>query len=201
MDAEVNQQVHRLAYWLKERPYSGIGEAVPGYCVLFVHYDPAQLTYAQASSFLENALSDAGAAPLPQSRCIEIPTIYGGAAGPDLEEVARQHLMTTAEVVRLHSGRTYRVYLIGFTPGFAYLGELDPALAIARRLTPRTHVPVGSVGLAGNQTGVYPSVSPGGWWLIGRTTLCLFDINHNPPALLQPGDRVIFVPVGATISA
>ena len=120
---------------------------------------------------------------------------YGGAHGPDLDEVAALCGLPRAEVVERHAARTYRVFMLGFLPGFAYLGTLDPAIHVPRRTTPRTAVASGSVGLAGAQTGVYPRVSPGGWQIIGRTDVALFDPALDPPSRLLPGDRVRFVPV------
>jgi KipI family sensor histidine kinase inhibitor len=127
-------------------------------------------------------------------REIVIPVVYGGADGPDLAEVARHAGMTADEVVAAHSGAAYDVFFLGFQPGFAYLGGLPPALATPRRDTPRVRVPAGSVGIGGAQTGIYPAASPGGWNLIGRTAVTLFDPHADAPALLAPGDRVRFVP-------
>src|SRR5205085_6074087 len=115
--------------------------------------------------------------------------------GPDLDQVARQHGLSADDVVRLHTGATYRVYMLGFAPGFAYLGGLPEALATPRRAEPRTVVPAGSVGIGGSQTGIYPLASPGGWQLIGRTPVRLFDAGHQPPTLLAVGDVVKFQPI------
>jgi KipI family sensor histidine kinase inhibitor len=130
-----------------------------------------------------------------QPRRVEIPTIYGGEYGPDLDFVAQYHHLTPAEVIRIHSGVDYPVYMLGFIPGFAYLGGLDAAIATPRLDQPRTRIPAGSVGIAGAQTGVYPLDTPGGWRIIGRTPLRLFDPLADPPALLSPGDIVRFIPV------
>jgi len=130
------------------------------------------------------------------SRRIDIPVEYGGAAGPDLDEVARHTGLSPSEVVQMHSAATYTVYSLGFLPGFAYLGGLHPRLATPRRREPRLAVPAGSVGIGGEQTGVYPSSSPGGWHLIGRTSLQLFDPMRKPPTLLAAGDTVCFANVG-----
>ncbi len=129
----------------------------------------------------------------PAGRQVEIPVHYGGAAGPDLADVAAHTGFTPAEVVRRHAAGDYIVYFLGFLPGFAFMGGLEAALATPRRAEPRTAVPAGSVGIGGEQTGIYPLASPGGWQLIGRTALPLFDPAADPPTLLAPGDRVRFV--------
>jgi inhibitor of KinA len=129
---------------------------------------------------------------VPEARTVEIPVCYGGAFGPDLEDVARRHELEAADVIRIHSNGDYLVYMVGFMPGFAYLGGLSARIATPRRLSPRTAVPAGTVGIGGDQTGVYPLASPGGWNLIGKTPLRIFDIQRNEPALLVAGDRVRF---------
>jgi KipI family sensor histidine kinase inhibitor len=126
---------------------------------------------------------------------VEIPTVYGGKDGPDLDFVAAYHHISPEDVVRIHAGAVYQVYMLGFTPGFAYLGGMDPLIAAPRLAKPRTKVPAGSVGIAGVQTGVYPLETPGGWRIIGRTPLRLFDLLAEPPVILAPGDEVRFMPV------
>jgi KipI family sensor histidine kinase inhibitor len=130
-------------------------------------------------------------------RRVEIPVKYGGEEGPDLGFVAAHNHLSEAEVIRMHASHEYPVYLMGFTPGFPYLGGLDPAIAAPRLSAPRSLVPGGSVGIAGEQTGIYPQDSPGGWRIIGRTRLRLFDLTRDPPFLLAPGDIVVFTPVPA----
>ncbi|TKI05443.1 5-oxoprolinase subunit PxpB [Martelella alba] len=131
---------------------------------------------------------------LPDARDIEIPVVYGGEQGPDLEIVAELAGMTTGQVVACHAEARYDVYFLGFQPGFPYLGGLPDAIAAPRRAEPRLRVPAGSVGIGGRQTGIYPRATPGGWQIIGRTSRRLFDPARNPPTLLLPGDRVRFVP-------
>ncbi|MBP2196890.1 5-oxoprolinase subunit PxpB [Pantoea cypripedii] len=133
-------------------------------------------------------------AQLPESRLVEIPVIYGGDVGPDLQVVADHAGMTPRQVVELHSSSAYVVYFIGFQPGFPYLGGLDSRLHTPRRAEPRVIVPAGSVGIGGSQTGVYPLATPGGWQLLGQTSISLFDPQLQPPTLLRPGDSVRFVP-------
>lgn len=181
----------------------GVEDVVPTFTTLAVHYDPARIAGTRAvpphlrlADALAAALAglDDGATAEPL-RTVEIPVCYGGEAGPDLEKVAQLHGLSPDEVVRRHAEAGYRVYMVGFVPGFAYLGGLAPELATPRRATPRERVPAGSVGIGGSQTGVYPQDSPGGWWLIGRTPLELFDPGREPAALLSLGDAVRFVPL------
>jgi inhibitor of KinA len=132
---------------------------------------------------------------IPEPKTVEIPVAYGGEFGPDLEWVARYHKTTTEKVVQLHTATTYQVYMIGFTPGFPYMGELPERLATPRRETPRTTIPEGSVAIAQRQTGIYPVESPGGWHILGRTPMKLFNPLQIPPALLEMGDLVRFFPI------
>ena len=196
IDLATNRRAHALARRLLEAPLAGLGEAVPGYTTLLVHYDPLALGYERALEWVQARLGEAGAAgatSLLEPRRIEVPVIYGGEHGPDLEFVAQHSRLSPEEVVRRHTARDYPVFLIGFTPGFPYLGGLDEHIAAPRLPSPRQRVPAGSVGIAGQQTGIYSVDSPGGWRLIGWTPLRLFDPTRQPPALLAPGDVVRFV--------
>jgi inhibitor of KinA len=177
----------------------GITDCVPAFASIAVHYDPAAWperatvpAYTQVVSALELTLADLREDELPDARLVEIPVCYGSEFGPDLDDVAARHGLSADDVVGLHTGADYCVHMIGFMPGFAYLGGLPDAIATPRRDTPRTAVPAGSVGIGGQQTGVYPLISPGGWHLIGRTPLRLFDASRQPAALLAAGDRVRF---------
>jgi KipI family sensor histidine kinase inhibitor len=195
IDPAINRLVHALARRLESVPLTGMGEAVPAYASLLVHYDPAVLNEADLLGHLEVQAGGLEVEMMAPSRLVEIPTLYGGEYGPDLDDLASLHGLATDEVVRIHSAADYLVYMMGFSPGFAYLGGLDPAIATPRLPTPRARVPGGSVGIAGSQTGVYPAASPGGWRLIGWTPLKLFNPDREPPALLAAGDRVRFVPI------
>jgi KipI family sensor histidine kinase inhibitor len=195
IDPAINRLVHALARRLESVPLTGMGEAVPAYASLLVHYDPAVLNEADLLGHLEVQAGGLEVEMMAPSRLVEIPTLYGGEYGPDLDDLAALHGLATDEVVRIHSAADYLVYMMGFSPGFAYLGGLDPAIATPRLPTPRARVPGGSVGIAGSQTGVYPAASPGGWRLIGWTPLKLFNPDREPPALLAAGDRVRFVPI------
>ena len=179
----------------------GWQEPVPAYASLLVPYDPERMTAAEAQELLTTVVGSNAAAPLrPEATrsIMEIPVRYGGEDGPDLAEVAERLSMTPEEVVAIHTGETYRVFQLGFVPGFAYLGILPTSLALPRRATPRAQVPAGSVAIAGVQTAVYPSATPGGWHLLGRTDMRLWDPTNEPPSRLAPGDRVRFVPVDAS---
>lgn len=171
---------------------------VPAYASLLVPYDPGRLAATEARERLAAVVAAMDAAPPPPERpapIVEIPVRYGGTGGPDLDEVAERLGLTPDEVIAIHAGRTYRVFLLGFVPGFAYLGTLPARLALPRRATPRARVPSGSVAIAGAQTAVYPSATPGGWHVIGHTDERLWDPAGDPPARLTPGDRVRFVPI------
>ncbi len=193
LDSDINQQVFALDEWLTASPLDGLVTQVPGYCSLLISYDPLKLTYSDVAAWLEERLGSCPPASQRQPRQVRIPVRYGGEDGPDLVEVARSHRMTPVELVQRHTAPVYSVGMMGFTPGFAYLMGLDPELATPRRTNPRTNVPAGAVGIAGAQTGVYPLESPGGWQLIGRTELALFNPNLEPHFLLSPGDEVRFV--------
>ncbi len=173
----------------------GVTGCVPAYTSLLIRFDPA---YADPNLLISTLTELCATEPGPDSflgRLVEIPVVYGGESGPDLEDVASIAGMTVGEVVRLHAAGEYTVAFMGFLPGFPYLIGLDPRLASPRLATPRQAVPAGSVGIAGGQTGIYPTESPGGWRIIGRTALRLFDYLLEQPTLLQTGDRVHFVPV------
>ena len=173
----------------------GILNLHPAYTSLLVDFDPRLRSHAQVEELvLERLASHSGEAP-PEPRHVEIPVRYGGAFGPDLSDVARHTGLTEARVVELHAAAEYLVYFVGFATCFPYLGGLPPELATPRLSSPRKHVPVGSIAIGGAQAGIYPLASPGGWRLIGRSRLKLFDPSASPPPLLRMGDRVRFVPL------
>lgn len=191
----VNDRVLALADALQRAALPGVLGWAPAYAVLTIHYDPLRLRYDALRTWVEQTLPQVQQPEPLAGRQVCIPVRYGGAAGPDLDFVARHTGLSPQAVIDRHTAAVYRVYMLGFLPGFAYLGGLDPALHTPRLETPRLHVPAGSVGIAGAQTGVYPCPSPGGWQLIGQTELCLYDPNAQPPCLLAPGDQVQFVAV------
>ena len=193
----INQKVHSLFVGLKGRRLKGIKELVPGYRSLMVVYDPLVSSLSSFKSQIMDIWGTVDEAQLPSPRIVEIPVVYGDEFGPDLEWVAHYLKMTPEEVIRLHTQPTYQVYMIGFMPGYPYMGEVVDSLVTPRRETPRTHVMQGSVGIAQKQTGIYPVTSPGGWQIIGRTPIRLFDPQKNPPSFLEMGYRVNFYPITA----
>lgn len=205
IDLATNRRVHALAAAIRAEAAGGVpwGRPVPAYELVLVPFDPDELEPTAAQARLAALATAAGprqapVAPGPDAGTLpifEVPTRYGGPDGPDLADVAAQTRRTTAEVVALHARTLYTVYMLGFSPGFAYLGSLPAALEVPRRDTPRTEVPAGSVAIATRQTAVYPIASPGGWNLIGRTDVLLWDPRADPPTPLAPGRRVRFVPV------
>ena len=192
---ECNRRVHSLHRAIAGEGIPGVVDIIPTYRSLLVEYDAAQVSYAHLMKRLaeiRGAVTDVSG---DATRVVHLPVLYGGEYGPDLEFVARNAGMSTDEVIDLHSGTEYPVYMMGFTPGFPYLGGMSERIATPRLSTPRGLIPAGSVGIAEAQTGVYPIESPGGWQLIGRTPLRLFDVTRTPPSLIDAGDRVRFVPL------
>ena len=194
IDPAINSIVHRAVAAIERADIDGVVEVVPTYRSTLVYYDPFQAAFDDIAAALRGLSLDSGEAE-DVRRVVEIPTLYGGDYGPDLPFVASNAGMSEQEVVEIHSGADYLVYAMGFSPGFPYLGGLDSRLNTPRLKSPRTSIPAGSVGIAETQTGVYPVASPGGWQLIGRTPLRLFDAESESPAVIQPGDRVRFVPI------
>ena len=174
----------------------GIVDLTPAYTSVLVAFDPLTLDVGAAEDAVARALEGLGAMDEGPQRGVEIAVCYEGVCGPDLEEMSRLLGLSSAEIVARHTGATYSVSFIGFAPGFAYLSGLPKELAVARLAVPRTAVPAGSVGIAGEQTGVYPRATPGGWRLIGRTPMVMFDASRENPSMLEMGDEVRFVPMG-----
>ncbi|MBI3050493.1 MAG: 5-oxoprolinase subunit PxpB [Acidobacteria bacterium] len=199
VDAGINARAVALADTIRARRIAGVRDVVSTFHSVTVFFEPL---VADAAA-LASALREASVAPptIPSGRLIEVPVTYGGKAGPDLADVAALAGCTPAEVIERHAARTYRVYMLGFLPGYPYMAIVDEQIAVPRRATPRVRVPAGSVAIAGRQTGIYPRESPGGWQIIGRTNLTLFDAEAEPPALFAPGDEVRFVPVDADVAS
>ena len=191
--AATNAAVHRFAARLRRDAPAWLRDVVPAYASLAVFFDPARIDADDARAWI--AAQNADDIEASASQVVEIPVRYGGTFGEDLDAAAAELGMTAEALVARHREPLYTVAMIGFAPGFPYLSGLDPALTLPRLATPRTRVPAGSVGIGGAQTGIYPRESPGGWRLIGRTPLTLFDPRRSSPSLLAAGDRVRFVAI------
>jgi inhibitor of KinA len=212
--AETGVRVRSVAEDLLAHPIAGVVDVVPAVCSVALHYDPLAVElvaatapdamadevtpYARLAQQVTERLTSLNAQVMPEPRTVEIPVCYGGDYGEDLDELARTHSMRADEVIALHVTPLYRVQMVGFAPGFAYLSGLDQRLVTPRRSTPRKRVPSGSVGIGGELTGVYPLALPGGWHVIGCSPLMFFAVDHDPPSRLSMGDQVRFVPISAS---
>lgn len=192
---EINHKVMALKMVLEQKPIRGIVELIPTYCSLLVQYDPMELRYGQLREKLYTLVNQLDKVEMPPKQVVEIPVAYGGEYGPDLGEVARAHNISEEEVIKLHSEPEYPIYMLGFVAGFPYLGGMNKAIATPRKKSPRLKIEAGSVGIAGEQTGIYSVESPGGWQIIGRTPLKLYDVNRNEPVLLKAGQYIKFKPI------
>ncbi len=196
IDLQINRRVHALDRLFSSNPFDGFVETVPTYTSLLIYYDPLRIDYSSALKETHKQVENLHQVEEQTARLVEIPTHYGGEYGPDLDFVAAHNHLTTEEVIQIHTNRDYPVYMMGFTPGFPYLGGMDERIATPRLQSPRTLVKAGSVGIAGNQTGIYSIDSPGGWQIIGWTATRLFDPASERPILLAPGDVVRFTRIG-----
>ena len=207
---EIHEDTHKKIQFalqlLNEQSIEGITEIICGYTNICIHYEPLKIKKSvqhftgsniseKVITLLQNTLQGDTSSSSADSRIVEIPVLYGGAYGPDLEYVAEQNNLTPQEVIDIHTSGDYLVYMLGFAPGFPFLGGLDRRIATPRKQTPRLKIEAGSVGIGGEQTGVYTLPTPGGWQIIGRTTAQLFLPNETPPTLLRAGDRIRFVAV------
>lgn len=204
ISADVYKGVQHLVSTLDTMQPDWLIEYIPAYTTLTVVYNPiaflkkhfaSHLPYHIICDEIKTFLSVDMNVPTVEKRTIEIPVCYGGKFGPDLSFVAESNELTEEEVIHIHSNGKYLVYMIGFAPGFPYIGGMPSEIATPRRSSPRLKIPARSVGIAGSQTGIYPIETPGGWQLIGSTPLQLFNIHHHPPTLLQAGDHVRFKPI------
>ena len=195
ISSEVNEKVRRMALAIQSEAIKGIVETIPTYRSLLIIYNPVMLPIDDLKKRLYLIEKGLQQTPFPEPKLTRIPVVYGGPYGPDLEEVAKYRRISTEEVIRLHCSKPYFIYMIGFMPGFPYMGELPEKLATPRLKTPRLLVPAGSVAIAQKQTGIYSMDSPGGWQILGRTPTKMFDPEREPPALFQMGDLVRFYPI------
>lgn len=203
VDAEINGAVRATADALLAQRIDGVVDVVPAFTTIAVHYrpdalhraDPSQLPYRTLRRRIESVIAKGVARETTKARVVEVPVCYDREFGPDLDEVARARGLTAEQVIELHAASPHKVFMLGFAPGFPYLGGLDPRLEMPRRATPRTKVPAGSVAIARDQSAIYSFETPGGWNVLGRTPLRLFMPENDPPCALLPGDDVRFVPI------
>ena len=196
IDPQINRYIRQTIERIKELQLEGIIELVPTYCALLVEYDAMLYSYSDICKSMKSILAEGMTDTTNELvTVVEVPTVYGGEFGPDLSFVADHNHLSEDEVISIHSGTDYLVYMLGFIPGFTYLGGMDPRIATPRLSSPRTLIPAGSVGIAGEQTGTYPSDSPGGWQIIGRTPVTMYDMSKAQAALLNAGDYVRYVPI------
>ncbi|SHJ71395.1 5-oxoprolinase subunit PxpB [Paramaledivibacter caminithermalis] len=192
---DINKKIRALGYCIEEKKLDEIIEIIPTYTTILIIYDSIKSSYKELVEKLNDIEKSINNIKLPPAEVIHIPTLYGGDYGMDLENVAKHNGLTRDEVIDIHSSPNYLVYMLGFTPGFTYLGGMSEKISTPRLEIPREKIPAGSVGIAGSQTGIYPIDSPGGWQIIGRTPLKLFDPERNPSVLLKAGQYLKFEPV------
>jgi len=203
IDESINKQVLSFFHFLQQQNIEGVKDFIPAYSSLTVVYDIVTIrqhhgipAFEYMHNQIENGLKNSNVEAEESARLLHIPVCYDVSLGIDLQEIALQKNITIEEIIELHSASTYRVYMIGFLPGFAYMGRVDKKITVPRKKIPRKNVDAGSVGIADFQTGIYPLNSPGGWNIIGQTPVLLFNKNYKEPCILQPGDKVKFEPIG-----
>lgn len=195
IDKQINRELSYVVDFLKNKKISGIRDILPTYRSILINYDPRLLSFNELKEMLMKIEIKEQALDEGTVRLIEIPTVYGKEYGPDIKNVAKHANMSEDEVVKIHTGTDYLVYMMGFMPGFTYLGGLDERIATPRLKTPRVKIDAGSVGIAANQTGMYPMDSPGGWQLIGRTPVKLYDETKEEPVFIHAGDYIRYVEI------
>ncbi len=196
IDEGINQKVYDLACALKEHRIEGIGETIPTFRSLLVYYDRNRISVDKVKAFLNQILGEMKEKSQSALRIWRIPCCYSTRFGKDLHDLEKYTGLSKEEIISLHSSAKYRIYMMGFLPGFAYLGGMNSRLSMPRLSTPRTRIPAGSVGIAGGQTGIYPLDSPGGWRLIGETPMRMYDPGREDPILCRAGDYIQFFPIG-----
>ncbi|MGP1907696.1 5-oxoprolinase subunit PxpB [Metabacillus sp. JX24] len=205
IDQKVHEHVQQVFSFFEKQSPDWMIECIPAFTTVAILYDPVKvyshtkkaLPHETVTDYIKDTLRNISTLQPAEGRKVEIPVCYGGEFGPDLAFVAEHNSLTQDEVIRIHSGTEYLVYMIGFAPGFPYIGGMSEKIAAPRKNTPRTKIPAGSVGIAGNQTGIYPIETPGGWQLIGQTPLPLFQPESESPSLLKAGDMITFKPITA----
>lgn len=194
IDPAINRQIGLICAWLDEYTFEGFVEYVPAYTTITIYYQPWIVSYKDTLNMVDEMLAEVTENQVEEEirPVIEIPVVYGGVYGPDIDFVAQHNELSIEEVIALHTSAEYLVYMIGFAPGFPYLGGLNEKIATPRKTTPRLSIPAGSVGIAGAQTGVYPMETPGGWQIIGKSPIEFFNIDLEKPSLLKAGDKLRF---------
>ena len=192
---EINAQITAVVRMIKAQQIEGVTDMIPAFASLLINYDPRVISYAGLKSRLEKILKLEISGEASAARIFEIPVCYGGEYGPDLQNIAGHAGLSPEEVIRIHSGEDYLIYMLGFLPGFSYLGGLDERIHTPRLANPRIRIPAGSVGIGGSQTGIYPLDSPGGWQLLGMTPVKTYDPDREVPILFEAGDYIRFIPV------
>ncbi len=192
---EINSKITAVVKLMKEQHIEGVVDIIPAFCSLLINYDPRVLSYDEIKKRMKRLLSMDIKAGEASRRVFEIPVCYGGEYGPDLANIAEHAGLTEEEVIEIHSSRDYLIYMLGFLPGFCYLGGLDERIHTPRLANPRIKINAGSVGIGGSQTGIYPLDSPGGWQLMGMTPVKTYDPERGEPILLRAGDYIRFIPV------
>ena len=195
IEQAINSKIRSLTLAMESENIIGIIETIPTYRSLMVIYNPMIIQFEELINKIKSIMTKMDDMKLPEAKVIEIPTLYGGEYGPDIKFVAEHNNISLEEVIKIHTSTEYLIYMIGFTPGFPYLGGMSDKIAAPRLQTPRSKIPIGSVGIAGSQTGIYPIESPGGWQLIGRTPVKLYDPYRKEPVLLNAGDYIKFVQI------
>lgn len=198
IDPDINARIAATVQLMKEQHIEGVVDIIPAFCSLLINYDPRVISYDEMKTRMEKILSIEIAAGARKKKVYEIPVCYGGELGPDLATIAEHAGLSEQEVIDIHSSTDYLIYMLGFLPGFTYLGGLDERIHTPRLANPRIRIPAGSVGIGGSQTGIYPMDSPGGWQLMGMTPVKTYDPDREVPILVEAGDYIRFVPVDRT---
>ena len=195
IDPDINAKIAATVQLMKEQHIEGVVDIIPAFCSLLINYDPRVISYDEMKTRMEKILSVEIAAGARKKKVYEIPVCYGGEFGPDLSTIAEHAGLSEQEVINIHSSTDYLIYMLGFLPGFTYLGGLDERIHTPRLANPRIRIPAGSVGIGGSQTGIYPMDSPGGWQLMGMTPVKTYDPDREVPILVEAGDYIRFIPV------